>query len=358
MSAIKQAAVLQYLEETPGEMSSIRSVILFGKNTATYKFALCEAITKQKVESRIGYDDLVEDFAKALLRHTLTHPFQEQGSKQGELIRTCIEVSQGKKDLNLLLNVARKIMPRYVFDAFQNIGSGTLGTTSRLFENNRIKKEIILSDIFLRTLSDQRFKKILEEENEARWRVVEEAWRIGLSPSIISYDETTGLLIEHTNKNARINLRSAVDSLLPYQKGLCFYCNRTLRTKTENSDDDFADVDHLLPLSQLARASIDRKLTGININGIWNLVISCKACNRGAGGKFDRPPNVAFIQKLLTRNELFTLEHKHSFRFAILSSLGVSEPDQIKPVMAEIWNLFSNQEQWMPNYYFDTKITD
>lgn len=348
MAAIKQAAVLQYLEQTPGELTSIRSVLLFGKNTATYKFALCEALLNQSIHSRIKYDDLVTDFTGALLRHTKSHPFQEQGNRQGELIRACLAVNEGVLDFNSLLVVARKVMPKYVFDAFHNIGNGSLTAKSRLFENSRAGREVILSDEFLGIMADHRSKKIVEEENEARWRIVEEAWRIGLSPNIISYDTTSGLLIEHTDTAIRIPLRSAVASLLPYQKGRCYYCSCVLRTDANQNEDDFPDVDHLLPLSQLSQASHNLQQHGVNANGIWNLVIACKACNRGTGGKFDQPPLAEYMDQLLRRNELFTLEHKHSFRFAILSSLGVSEPAQIKPAMLRLWKLFEHQEKWSP----------
>ena len=40
----------------------------------------------------------------------------------------------------------------------------------------------------------------------------------------------------------------------------------------------------------------------LNINQVWNLVLSCKECNRGSLGKFDKIPEVSFVEDLNKRN--------------------------------------------------------
>ncbi|HIM06168.1 MAG TPA: hypothetical protein EYG53_13240, partial [Gammaproteobacteria bacterium] len=75
---------------------------------------------------------------------------------------------------------------------------------------------------------------------------------------------------------------NAVDTLRPYQHGRCFYCNRVLQEDVDKEHDAFADVDHVIPLSLLVRQPPN---LGVNPNGVWNLVLACKKCNRGQQGK-------------------------------------------------------------------------
>src|SRR4051794_16483114 len=39
------------------------------------------------------------------------------------------------------------------------------------------------------------------------------------------------------------------------------------------------------------------------IDGIWNLVLACQGCNRGAKGKFDCLPELSYLERLHKRNE-------------------------------------------------------
>jgi hypothetical protein len=79
-------------------------------------------------------------------------------------------------------------------------------------------------------------------EIEARWRLVETAWSLDISRSLIGYDEGTGLLVPVVR---RVALTSARDALNGYQKGTCFYCYTPVSTVSK--DVDVADVDHLFP---------------------------------------------------------------------------------------------------------------
>jgi hypothetical protein len=66
----------------------------------------------------------------------------------------------------------------------------------------------------------------IEDENQSRWLLVEEAWRNKLSPNMLEYHN--GEFISINKSNERVNLRSAVNVLLPYQHGNCFYCNKKI----------------------------------------------------------------------------------------------------------------------------------
>ena len=148
---------------------------------------------------------------------------------------------------------------------------------------------------------------------------------------MLVYDKDGNIYSEHNNE--RKNLRSAVDVLLPHQNNKCFYCNRKVNVNTTSNMDDFPDVDHVIP------HSFFRDLE-ISPDGIWNLVISCKECNRGLNGKFDSPPSYNYFNDLIIRNILFSEEHKHSLKNSILLSLNLqlSETKKIPKQMQYIYN--------------------
>ena len=126
---------------------------------------------------------------------------------------------------------------------------------------------------------------------------------------MLVYDKDENIFYSES-KYQRVGLRSAVDILMPYQKGDCFYCNRQLDRQSDSQNDSFPDVDHFYPFSLFN----NQNMIAANPNGVWNLVIACKSCNRGGDGKFDAPPDRLYFRKLLERNLLFVEEHKHSLK--------------------------------------------
>jgi hypothetical protein len=79
-----------------------------------------------------------------------------------------------------------------------------------------------------------------------------------------------------------------------------------------------ADVDHFLP------HTLRTDLSGLNINGVWNLVLACVECNRGPGGKFDQRPTRAYLHKLHARNEFYVSSH-HPLCETIINQTGKDE---------------------------------
>lgn len=347
MTDITNPVVRQYLNEEPGDQSALRSVLLFGKNTATYKFALCNALLQFPGRSELKYEDILPHFVDALRSHVSTHPSQERRQEPGKLVKACAEANSGVIDRATLMKVADQVVPLYVFDAFQNIGNGGLDADHRLFEHIAAERKIVIADTLMSIAGNAELRQVLLQENESRWRIVEEAWRIGISPTLVTYDPNTKLLVEGSG-GQRVNLRSAVDTLLIYQKGLCFYCNRAINRLSRNGAEDFPDVDHFLPISVLSRLIAHGAMAELNPNAIWNLVISCMVCNRGQYGKFDQIPKDMFFEKLTTRNERFAQEHSHTLRQAVLWSLGVTKANAVASAMKAVWARMPPTQRWGP----------
>lgn len=348
--SIKKQEIQSFLDKESSTLNTFRTLTLFGKNAATYKFALCHALMKQTGKtSEVRYEDLQEDFLLELVFHYENNPHQFAQTKNAltSKIDEYLGSDRSASDWNLLNKAASKNIFNDVFRAYQNVGSGTLASTHMLFEDQRTNKKITMTDRLVSILEDDKAKLIINIENQARWSIVEEAWRAGVTPNMLSFNQDDGLFYSEFD-NKRIGLRSAVDTLLPYQNGCCFYCNRKVSQFVMSQDDDFADVDHFFPFSILSRLGDKTP----NANGIWNLVIACKKCNRGEGGKFDLPAANQFYQSLLTRNILFFEEHKHSLKNAISLSLNAKNKVEITSRMHSIYHMFEPLSDWSPSYIF------
>jgi 5-methylcytosine-specific restriction endonuclease McrA len=156
----------------------------------------------------------------------------------------------------------------------------------------------------------------LGEESEARWRLVETAWELGVSRSTIEH-EREGELLTVKRRGRRVTVTSVRAALNGYQKGKCFYCFSSIST-TEGAD--LADVDHFFPWALRAY------LPG-NIDGVWNLVLACQRCNRGAAGKSDLVPPLTFLERLHRRNEFLITSH-HPLRETMMLQTGAGSTER------------------------------
>ena len=63
---------------------------------------------------------------------------------------------------------------------------------------------------------------------------------------------------------------------------------------------------------------------GAPLDGVWNLVLACRRCNRGVGGKFAHVPKLRFLERLSRRNE-FLIKSHHPLRETLLLQTGRKE---------------------------------
>ncbi len=339
----KAIHIFSTAELTP--TNTFRTILLFGNNVSTYKFALCSVLMKQMPKSEVKFQDLRDDFIKELHKHYSACP--QQWTAGNNSITKAFDEYAIDKDWDRLVATAEKKIYNNVFDAFHNVGGASISNKYRLFEHDKKCKKLFFTDQLCEVLDSIPLKVIIESENQSRWLIVEEAWRNKLSPNLIEYSD--GNFISVNKYSERVNLRSAVNILLPYQHGDCFYCRKKVNVFAEKDEHDFPDVDHLLPFAFLSRFNI----YPLTPNGIWNLVIACKECNRGPNGKFDRPPKKEYFYRLLSRNILFTEEHRHTLKNAILLSLSVSNSFEVEEKMKSIFNKFMLMEcTWEPKLYY------
>jgi hypothetical protein len=305
----------KFYEIEPSLENYWRSIILFGRNSASYKFALAKALydLKDNKESVITLDKLAAPFSKHITEHLIG--CDKQGtSANSPILNACRDFNAGKITHHELINLTVKFGFLNVIDAFHNVHEKEL--PQRFFIDERKSKGgIVLTDNFYRLGETLQYES-LAAETESRWRLVETAWELNLPKHLIKidYKEETSQFIAD-NKLQRVPVTSAKASLNGYQKGRCFYCFREISIEPNHAD--CADVDHFFP-HDLRKCDADKP-----INGVANLVLACSDCNRGVGGKFAKIPAIPLLERLYDRNEYLITSH-HPLRETLIAQTGIT----------------------------------
>lgn len=290
---------MEFYQVDPTNENYWRAVILFGRNVASYKFALAHSLLDlhARPNDLITLEQLAVPFSKHLCEH-LEHSPKQITSRSSKFIEACVAHNQQQIDDDTLIGMTVKLGFNNVIDAFHYVNGGDI--SNRFFLDERKQsKGIRLTDNFYKLTEGTQFQNF-KHETEARWKLVEQGWRMGVSRNLITvqYDAELKTLFT-SDKERRVDITSCRDSLNGYQKGRCFYCFDEI--SVEKGSENLADVDHFLPWT--ARDSFN------NVNGVWNLVLACKECNRGENGKFAQVPSVELLRRLHKRNEYFINSH-------------------------------------------------
>lgn len=314
-----------------------RAIILFGKNTASYKFALAKSLIDVSLERQsdlITLDDLALPYALHLAEHLKHSPKQSTG-RMGQFIQACQDYNAGKIDEDRLIQITKKEGFKYVLDAFHVVN--TKAVTERFYDvvneeffidERKFNKGIRLTDnLFKLFYIYDNSAKDLNQETESRWNLVEKAWELNINKNLIAveFDQQTKQLFTQDAKHRRTNITTSRGALNGYQKSRCFYCFKEISISSD--DDLLADVDHFFPhllKPDVANAGCCRP---VNVDGVWNLVLSCAECNRGESGKFAQVPSIELLERLHTRNEYLIGSH-HPLRETLIMQTGTTERDR------------------------------
>lgn len=288
---------------------------LFGRNSASYKFALAKALFDfhSMGKTQITLEELAVPYAAHLCEHLKEHPKQGT-SEQSTFLDKLRAYNQGEIEKVEMISHTLRYGFVNVLDAFHNVHGTEIGI--RFFIDERSQKNAIqLTDGFMRLGEQQQFAN-LAHETESRWRLVESAWKNNLSRNLmlVEYEEVSNSLIGVTAIR-RTTVTSARPALNGYQKGRCFYCFREISVVL--GSDDIAEVDHFFP--HKLKECDSRK----PVDGIANLVLACQECNRGEKGKFDRLPSIELLERLFNRNEYLITSH-HPLRETLISQTGIT----------------------------------
>ena len=328
---------MNFVDVEPTLENYWRAIILFGKNTASYKFALAKSLIDISLERKsdlITLDDLALPYALHLAEH-LKHSPKQTTAKTSQFIQACQGYNEGNIDEDKLIQITKKEGFKYVLDAFHVVN--TKAITERFYDvvneeffidERKFNKGIRLTDnLFKLFYVYDNSAKDLNQETESRWNLVEKAWELNINKNLIAveFDQETKELFTHDTKHNRTNITTSRGALNGYQKSRCFYCFKEI--SISSVDDLLADVDHFFPhllKPQVATAGCCRP---VNVDGVWNLVLSCPECNRGENGKFAQVPSLELLERLHTRNEYLIGSH-HPLRETLIMQTGNTERDR------------------------------
>lgn len=300
----------EFLSITPTPQNEWRAIVLFGRNSATYKFALAQTLLDlgAKQNELVTLEELALPFAQHISRHIQKAPRQGL-NPSSDFLTACAGYADGTIHQQQLVDITVARGFANVLDAFHNVGPAA--TSHRFFmdERTRTRKAIRVTET-LQALVQTKQGGNLCLEVEARWSLVETAWSLGLSVPLIEPDPSHDYLTTAT-VNGRADVTSSRDALNGYQKGRCFYCSAPISILPGTAD--LAHVDHFLPV-------VLGPLLRINLNAVWNLVLACQDCNLH---KSDLIPSQPLVARLVRRNEYLINSH-HPLRETLISQAGLS----------------------------------
>jgi hypothetical protein len=312
----------EFLINDPSLESQWRALILFGKNSATYKFAFAKSLLEivNSETNKISLTDLSKPFSKNIIEHLKIND-KQGNSKSSSFLNVCRSYIKGEISDNELWAKTEKLGFVNVVDAFQNLNGAQIPDI--FYEKNYKSgnKEIVIKDNLLKLKESFHFQNF-NQEVEARWNLVETAWNLNINPKLleVKYDEDKSLFFLENNFMKRTDITSVKDSLNGYQKGKCFYSFQDISVVSGNAN--LCEVDHFFPH---INKTIHNEF-GANINGVWNLVLANKDVNRN---KSARIPEKRFLQRLFNRNE-FYIQSKHPLAETIINQTGISKQKRIE----------------------------
>lgn len=300
---------------TPTLDSRWRAIVLFGRNVASYKFALASSLLKVRpgTSEVLSLGDLAVPFSQAICEHLKLNDKQAT-SGSSRFLDACRAFNRGEITREALTTKTIQLGFNNVIDAFHVVAGGEVGV--RFFLDEReATGSIRLTDDFWK-LRELLQAGSLGSEVQSRWRLVESAWSMGLTPRLIEADANgDDLFVTGTRRQSVTSCRAALNG---YQKGRCFYCFREIAL--DAGAGLLPDVDHFFPwrLGQAGHRGLD---------GVWNLVLACQECNRGRGGKMDRLPALPLLERLHVRNT-YLIESHHPLRETLLAQSGRTDAER------------------------------
>jgi hypothetical protein len=317
-----------------------RRIVLYGQNVASYKFALARALLQLEAQgdSLIRLEDLAVPFSNEIARH-LELADTQATSKSSRFLDACREYNRGLLTAEQLRAKTVQLGFANVIDAFHTVDR--VEVFHRFFiDERKTDKGIRLTDDFYKLVGSIQHGNLLEEA-ESRWRLVETAWDLRISPRLLRVDyDHKGRRFFIQSGLKRINITSARSALDGYQSGQCFYCFTQISIVP--GDSDLADVDHFYPWIAMSRG------LPVNLDALWNLVLACTDCNRGPNGKFEHMPARDYVQRLHTRNEWLIKSHKplRETLFKLAGKREIDRKNYLLTVYKEASTFTNNPRPW------------
>jgi hypothetical protein len=333
---------MNFLDNDPNLSTAWRSIVLFGVNVASYKFALARALidSADRSSDLVQMDELALPYAMHLCAH-LRNADKQNTQSTSRFLEACRRYNANGISKAQLIDETKKYGFQEVLKAFHRVNGSDI--EHRFFlDERKANGGIRLTDNYFQLFQGHN-ARTLGHETEARWRLVETAWELNVSANLLSVSHDSHearFFIRHSGK--RVDITSSRDALNGYQKGKCFYSFADI--SIQSGAIDLADVDHFFPHTLKQFSCVP------HLDGVWNLVLASKECNRGRNGKHARVPSLRLLERLHRRNE-YLIWSNHPLKESIILQTGrttKNRSDFLQLCWAEAVGHLNRNALWEP----------
>ena len=235
-----------------------RHIVRFGRNVASYKFALGQALLDlgARQQTFVRLEDLAVPYAAAICEHLQVEDRQST-SAQSKFLDACRSRNRGDLDAAQLAEVTARLGFANVIDAF-HISRGGQPTQTRFFADERASRQGITLTDHLLELANGLQATVLPCEVDARWNLVQMSWGLRLGTRLVSFEMTPDDDAVDLYAPARLRrgpVTGVRAALSGYQDGRCAYCQSPF---TDIGTSRVA-VDHVLPFVLMSRGLARRR---------------------------------------------------------------------------------------------------
>lgn len=304
--------MLPFQDAAPTHAGYWRHIVRFGRNVASYKFALGRALLNLAAQQQtfVRLEDLSIPFMASICEHLLAEDRQST-SARSRFLEACRSRNRGELDAAQLAEVTVQLGFNNVIDAFHISRAGEPTQTRFFIDERAARHGITLTDDLL-NLANGLQAQVLPLEVDARWNLVQTSWGLGLGTRLVSFEiapDEDAIDLYAPSRLRRAPITGVRAALSGYQDGRCAYCD----TPFTDIGTSRVAVDHVLPFVLMSRGWHDGDL-----HQVWNLVLACYGCN---SEKRDRPPAADWMPWLYQRCEHLIASH-HPLRETLISQLG------------------------------------
>lgn len=272
-----------------------RSIVLYGRNAATYKIALgrCLAAFAEQRKSHVSMPELAEAFFDLYLDRLIEGKPQLLLPGRQTIIEQIVALYNiGKLERGSAIERVEREAFGDVVPRFHTVND--LSLPIKFYEHS--PEGLTITDNLFNVFSQSDRQELIGELN-SRWDLLEAAF-LKRSENSELINDIRRFYLE--KGYVRRDVTHVIPAIAGYQDNLCFYCGDSLV-------DTNIEVDHVIPRQVVYH------------DEVWNLVLSHSFCNNQ---KSDFLPGMAYIEKLIVRNERL-IASNHPLRDKLLRKLGV-----------------------------------
>lgn len=144
-----------------------RAIILFGKNSATYKFAFARALLDlvEKEKTHVTLDELAKPYSRYLVEH-LKNNDKQGNSNSSTFLNGCRNYINNEIDIDKLYEITKRYGFVNVVDAFQNLSGGAIPNKFYEKDYNRSSKRLVITDNLLKLKETFHFQNFHQNRSE------------------------------------------------------------------------------------------------------------------------------------------------------------------------------------------------